>query len=58
MIFLYIFIYIYIYLLLFYEIEKYLIKSFSQNKNLDYVDTSILEFFLIDIFNKLYNIIP
>ena len=47
-----------IYLRPFYEIEKYLIKSFSENKNLDYVDTNILEFFLTDIFNKLDKIIP
>ncbi len=42
----------------FYEIEKYLIKSSSENKNLDYVDTNIIEFFLTDIFNKLDKIIP
>jgi hypothetical protein len=47
-----------IYLRSFYEIEKYLIKSSSENKNLDYVDTNIIEFFLIDIFNKLDKIIP
>ena len=47
-----------IYLRSFYEIEKYLIKSSSENKNLDYVDTNILEFFLTDIFNKLDKIIP
>jgi hypothetical protein len=47
-----------IYLRPFYEIEKYLIKSSSENKNLDYVDTNIIEFFLTDIFNKLDKIIP
>ena len=47
-----------IYLRSFYEIEKYLIKSSSENKNLDYVDTNIIEFFLTDIFNKLDKIIP
>ena len=47
-----------IYLRPFYEIEKYLIKSSSENKNLDYVDTDIIEFFLTDIFNKLDKIIP
>jgi hypothetical protein len=46
------------YLRPFYEIEKYLIKSSSENKNLDYVDTNIIEFFLTDIFNKLDKIIP
>jgi len=47
-----------IYLRPFYEIEQYLIKSSSENKNLDYVDTNIIEFFLTDIFNKLDKIIP
>ena len=47
-----------IYLRPFYEIEKYLIKSFFENKNLDYVDTNIIEFILTDIFNKLDKIIP
>lgn len=47
-----------IYLRPFYEIEKYLIKSSSENTNLDYVDTNIIEFFLTEIFNKLDKIIP
>jgi|SRR5215211_5184603 len=47
-----------IYLRPFYEIEKFLIKSSSESKNLDYVDTNIIEFFLTDIFNKLDKIIP
>ena len=42
----------------FYEIEKYLIKSSSEKKNYDYVDTNMIEFFLTDIFNKLDKIIP
>jgi hypothetical protein len=46
------------YLRPFYEIEKYLTKSSSENKNLDYVDTNIIEFCLTDIFNKLDKIIP
>ena len=46
------------YLRPFYEIEKYLIKSSSENKNYDYVDTNIIEFFLTDMFNKLDKIIP
>jgi hypothetical protein len=46
------------YLRPFYEIEKYLTKSSSENKNYDYVDTNLIEFFLTDIFNKLAKIIP
>jgi hypothetical protein len=56
-IFLYIFICL-LYLQPFYEIEKFLIKSSSESKNLDYVDTNIIEFILTDIFNKLDKIIP
>ena len=40
------------------EIEKYLIKSSSEKKNYDYVDTNMIEFFLTDMFNKLDKIIP
>jgi hypothetical protein len=46
------------YLRPFYEIEKYLTKSSSENKNYSYVDTNLIEFFLTDIFNKLDKIIP
>jgi len=46
------------YLRPFYEIEKYLIKSSSEKKNYDYVDTNMIEFFLTDMFNKLDKIIP
>ena len=46
------------YLRTFYDIEKYLTKSSSENKNNDYVDTNLIEFFLTDIFNKLSKIIP
>jgi hypothetical protein len=47
-----------IYLRQFYEIEKYLIKSSSEKKYYDYVDTNMIEFFLTDMFNKLDKIIP
>jgi hypothetical protein len=46
------------YLRPFYEIEKYLTKLSSENKNYDYVNTNLIEFFLTDIFNKLDKIIP